>query len=201
MGAMPPARANLASLAKRWAPAISPISLPAVSGPNRARLTVAARPGRRARRSRPRAHRWCGSARAGGVARRGRIRTLAVCSARARRRPILVVFFFDNRAQRGRDCSGQRSCRCQSNRCRARCACEPDVRGDRPAAGCRARRRPARHRQPVDAFAQRGAGDRDRVDAVGLSAVATTAALAGHQPRRDPDHAFAMDKQKPLEGT
>jgi hypothetical protein len=33
IGAMPPARASLASLAKRWAPAISPISLPAVNGP------------------------------------------------------------------------------------------------------------------------------------------------------------------------
>jgi hypothetical protein len=69
---------------------------------------------------------------------------------------------------------------------------QPDVELDAGQLG---------HRQPVDAFAQRCAGDRDRVDAVGLSAVATTAALAGHQPRRDPDHALAMDKQKPLKGT
>jgi hypothetical protein len=33
IGAMPPARASFASLENRWAPAISPISLPAVSAP------------------------------------------------------------------------------------------------------------------------------------------------------------------------
>jgi hypothetical protein len=33
IGGMPPVRARLASVAKRWAPAISPITLPAVSAP------------------------------------------------------------------------------------------------------------------------------------------------------------------------
>ena len=55
-------------------------------------------------------------------------------------------------------------------------------------------------RQPLDAFAQRRAGDGERVDAVGLAALAAAAALAGHQPRRDPDDALAADEQEPLEG-
>ena len=55
-------------------------------------------------------------------------------------------------------------------------------------------------RQPVQAFAQRRPGDGDRVDAVGLAAIAAGAALAGHQPRRDANDALAVDEQKPLEG-
>ena len=55
-------------------------------------------------------------------------------------------------------------------------------------------------RQPLDALAQRGAGDGERVDQVGLAAVAAAAPLAGHQPRRDPDDALATDEQEPLEG-
>ena len=69
---------------------------------------------------------------------------------------------------------------------------QPDVELDAGQLG---------HRQPVNAFPERSAGDGHRVDAVGLAAVATTAALAGHQPRRDPDHALAMNEQEPLEGT
>ena len=38
-----------------------------------------------------------------------------------------------------------------------------------------------------------------RVDAVGLAAIAAAAALAGHQPGRDPDDALAADEQEPLE--
>jgi hypothetical protein len=65
IGAMPPARASLASLAKRWAPAISPISLPAVNGPKPGSASSCGATWARARRSRPRAGRWCGTARAG----------------------------------------------------------------------------------------------------------------------------------------
>jgi hypothetical protein len=39
IGATPAARASLAAVAKRWAPAISPTSLAAVSGPNPGSLT------------------------------------------------------------------------------------------------------------------------------------------------------------------
>ena len=57
------------------------------------------------------------------------------------------------------------------------------------------------HRQPLKAFAQRRAGDGDRVDAVGLAAITTGAALTGHQPGRDADDTLAVDEQEPLEGT
>ena len=55
-------------------------------------------------------------------------------------------------------------------------------------------------RQPVDALPERGAGDGERVDAVGLAALAAAAALAGHQPGRDPNDTLAVDQQEPLEG-
>jgi hypothetical protein len=38
------------------------------------------------------------------------------------------------------------------------------------------------------------------VDAIRLVAVATCPALAGHQPRRNPNHALAVNEQEPLEG-
>jgi hypothetical protein len=53
-------------------------------------------------------------------------------------------------------------------------------------------------RQAIEAFAQRRASDRHGIDPVRLTAIAAAAALAGHQPRRDPDHAFAAHQQKPL---
>ena len=56
-------------------------------------------------------------------------------------------------------------------------------------------------RQPLDALAQGGAGDGDRVDAVRLAAIASGAPLAGHEPRSDADDAFAVDAQETLEGT
>jgi hypothetical protein len=58
-----------------------------------------------------------------------------------------------------------------------------------------------RDRQPLNALPERRSGDGDGVDAVGPAAIAPGAALVGHQPRRDPDHALAVDEQKPLEGT
>jgi hypothetical protein len=54
-------------------------------------------------------------------------------------------------------------------------------------------------RRPLDAFAQRGPGDRERVDVIGLAAVAVRAALAGHRPGRDPDDALAVSEQETLE--
>jgi len=55
-------------------------------------------------------------------------------------------------------------------------------------------------RQPLDALAQRGAGDGQRVDQVGLAALPAAAPLPGHQPRRDPDDALATHEQEALEG-
>ncbi len=68
---------------------------------------------------------------------------------------------------------------------------QPDVELDAGQLG---------RREPLDALAQRRAGDGERVDAVGLAAITSGAALAGHQPGRDPDDAFAVDEQEPLEG-
>ncbi len=141
---MPAARASLASVAKRSTPAISPSSLAAVKGPkpgsssscgaiwatrsaiSASRPSVAAVSSRRRRNS----------SRA--------MRTLAVCSARARRRAICVDHFFENKALIGSLSSGQRSCRCQSS-----VVVESDTgdgrgaRGGRSRAAGRARRRPA----------------------------------------------------------
>ena len=85
-----------------------------------------------------------GRARAGGAARRGRSgrapsarcapgagRSWSTTSSTTTRSP--------GRSARARGRAGARA-----GRCRARRASEPAVRGDRPAAGCRARRRPAR---------------------------------------------------------
>jgi hypothetical protein len=59
--------ASLASLAKRWAPAISPISLPAVNGPKPGSVSSWARAGRQARRALARGLRWCARACACGA--------------------------------------------------------------------------------------------------------------------------------------
>jgi hypothetical protein len=56
-------------------------------------------------------------------------------------------------------------------------------------------------RQPLHALAQGRAGDGQRVDAVGLTAITAGAALAGHQPGRHANDALAADEQEPLEGT
>ena len=53
--------------------------------------------------------------------------------------------------------------------------------------------------QPVEPFAQRSPGDGDRVDAVGLPALAAAAACVSHQPRRDPQHTLSPLDQETLE--
>ena len=129
------------------------------------------------------------------------IRTRAVCSARARRRAIAGVHFFENSAPPGSSSSGQRSCRCQSS-----VVVERDALADEPFAVIDQQPEvelgpgQLRDRQRLEAFAQRGAGDGERVDAVGLAALAAARARAGHQPGRDPDDALAAGDQEPLEG-
>ena len=54
-------------------------------------------------------------------------------------------------------------------------------------------------RQRLDALGERGASDRDRIDAIGLAALAARAPRVGHQPRRQPNHPLAASDQKPLE--
>ena len=83
--------------------------------------------------------------------------------------------------RRAASSSGQRSCRCQCSVVVERDArCGPAARGDRPAAGCRARRRPAApSATPRCPRAARPARPRAR-RSVGL------AALAACAPRRSP---------------
>ena len=56
-----------------------------------------------------------------------------------------------------------------------------------------------RGRQRVETFTQRGPGDRERVDAVGLAAPAGLAPRPGHQRRVHPQNPFAALDQKPLQ--
>jgi hypothetical protein len=53
----------------------------------------------------------------------------------------------------------------------------------------------------VEAFAQRGAGDRDGVDGVGLAAFACDAALADGELGRDADDGLAVSEQEALQRT
>ena len=57
-----------------------------------------------------------------------------------------------------------------------------------------------RRRQRIQAFAQRRPRDRERVDAVGLTALARAATRVGHQLGRHAHDALAALDQKPLEG-
>jgi hypothetical protein len=56
-------------------------------------------------------------------------------------------------------------------------------------------------RERVEAFAQRGPRDVDRVDAIGLAALARALARLGHQVGRDAQHALAALDQEPLQGS
>jgi hypothetical protein len=55
-----------------------------------------------------------------------------------------------------------------------------------------------RSRERSEAFLQCGAGDVERVDRIGLAALAGAAAGAGGKVRRDPQHPLATLDQKPL---
>jgi hypothetical protein len=57
-----------------------------------------------------------------------------------------------------------------------------------------------RRRQAVEALAQRGPGDGQGVDAVGLAAIAAGATRVAHELGRYPDDAFPAGQEKPLEG-
>jgi hypothetical protein len=56
-------------------------------------------------------------------------------------------------------------------------------------------------RQLLNVLAQRGARDRERVDAVGLAALAPGATDVGHQLGRDAQHPLAAADQEALEGS
>ena len=53
-------------------------------------------------------------------------------------------------------------------------------------------------RQRLESFLQRAAGDRERIDRIGLAALTHTPSRGSHQMRRQPDHDLAVIKQEPL---
>ena len=69
----------------------------------------------------------------------------------------------------------------------------------RPAVECRALPRPGARRGGSRSFFQRGAGNAERVDRVGLAALARGATRAGHVLRGDPHDLLAASDQEPLE--
>ena len=56
-----------------------------------------------------------------------------------------------------------------------------------------------RGREGLQALLQRGAGDTERVDRIGLPALSGALASASRQVRRDPQHPLAAGDQKPLQ--
>src|SRR4051812_16909694 len=198
IGATPAARASLAGVAKRWAPAISPTSLAAISGPNpgsasncgaiRPTSTVISRSSwliapvsSRRRRSSSRA-----------------IRTRIVCCARASRRPMRVLHFFENNAPPGSRSSGPQVVQMPQQR-----AVELDAMADQPFAVVDQQPHvelgpvQVRGREPVQALLEGGAGDVERVDRIRLGALAGAPACLGGQVRRGAQHPLAALDQKP----
>ena len=195
---MPAARASLASVAKRPAPAISPTSLAAVSGPSPGSVSsCGATWATRAAISASSAL-IAGSARAGGVVRRGRSgrassarpgRGAGRCGAPLR----------ENNAPPGRASSGQRSWRFHCSVLLIPTRCGRAARGDRPAAGRRAPGRPARAVGNVSSLAPARPA-RPRARRSGRTCRARgRASRAAISLRRDPDHALAARDQEPLQ--
>jgi hypothetical protein len=54
-------------------------------------------------------------------------------------------------------------------------------------------------REVLEAFLERAPGDRERVDRIGLAALANGRASLGHQVRREPRDRFAVIDKEPLE--
>ena len=197
---MPPARASLASLVKRCAPAISPISLPAVSGPE-------AGLGEQLRRDLGDELGDLGLERVDGARELAQVAQLVAGDPDARG----LLGACQAPSDPGRPLLGEQGAARERLlgpevvQVPEQVVVERDRHADEPFAvidqqpDVELDAGQLADRQRVQAFAQRGAGDGDRVDAVGLAALAAAAARAGHQPRRDPDHALATDEQKPLE--
>ena len=202
IGASPAARASLASVAKRSAPAISPTSLAAVSGP---------KPGSESSCGAIWATSWAISASS----------ALIVCGEFAQA-PQLVAGDPDAHrllgarqapadpgAPLGREqrAAGQRELGPEIVQVPLERVVEPDPLADQALAVIDEQPQvelgpvQVRGRQRVEAFAQRRAGDRDRVDAVGLPARPGRAARVGHQLRRHPQHPLAAGDQKPLKAS
>src|SRR5215218_9575973 len=200
IGATPAARASFAGVAKRCAPAISPTSVAAISGPNpgsvmsrgaicvtsmvisRSSWLIAA-VSSRSRRSSSRAFRT-------------RIRLLGAGEPAADPGAPLL------RQQRA---AGQPQLGPQIVQMPQQRAVELDAMADEALAVVDEQPQvelgpvQLRGREGLQALLQRGAGDSERVDRVGLAALARALARLRRQVRRDPQHALAALDQKPLE--
>ena len=200
IGATPAARASLAGVAKRCAPAISPTSLAAVKR-SEPRLGEQLRCDRgdelgdlcleRLDRLReladapqlvagdPDAHRLLGPGEPPGDAR---------CPAAIKQRA-----------------AGQLELGPEIVQMPLQRAVEPDALTNEPFAVINQQPQielapiQVRDREGLQALAQRGAGDGQRIDRVRLPALTSALARAGRQVRRDPQHPLAAGDQKPLQ--
>ena len=200
IGAAPESRASLASLAKRAMPAISPISLAAISVPQ---------PGSAASRGATAVTSAASSCSRSVIARvssRTRLsssratRTRADCSLRARRRARRCCQRRPVSARDGISSSGPEVVQLPAQIVDQRGALldEPiAVIDEQPDVELGAGQ--LRDRQRLETLADRRAGDRDGVDAIGLSRLAGALPGAGHQLRRNADDALAALEQEPLQ--
>src|SRR3954468_22205632 len=182
IGATPAARSGFAAVAKRCAPAISPTSLAAISGPN------------------PGSASSCGAICATStVISRSSWLIAAVSSRRRRSSSRAIRTAADPRAPllREQRPAGQLDLRPEIVQVPQQRAVELDAVANQPLAVIdqqpQIQLRPVqlRGRERVQAFLQRGAGDVERVDRVGLAALTGALARLGGQVRRDPQHALA----------
>ena len=193
IGATPARRANLASLVKRAAPAVSAMSLAAISVPQP--LSSSSSGARSRDQSCDLALRALWPCGCGGGSRppaRGRPCTLVLCSARASLRARRSSQAGRSRQPAGNSSSGQRSCRCQRSRCwSAERALTMSSRWSsrslisRAASSRWAAGRvsgPSRRAALATARASIGSD---------LPAAALAAAALAHQLRGDPDHPLA----------
>ena len=192
-------RASLESLSKRLTPAISPTSLAAVRTPQPGSASsrgaicatsvassrsssLIARVSSRMRRSSSRA-----------------ILTRVDCSARARRPAMRSCQQIALRARAGSSSSGHVVEVPAQVVAQAGSLCDETLAVIDEQPNVELGPRELRDRKRVDSFADRGPGDRDGVDRVGLAALARRDARSGGQLWRDAHDPLAAGKQEPLE--
>ena len=202
IGAVPAWRAKLASLGKRSAPAVRPISSAAVRAPQPVSASSCGRCAlTRASSSRSSASTWRVSARMCASCSRA-TRTRAQAGMRRRRRSIRSSWRGLSSEPRlsERSSSGESSSRCQRNR-----FCDPGALGDEVLAVIG--EQPDLHRSLVEvgggealhAVLDDGPSDGERVDLVRLAGLALAAPRGAHPLRRHPHDPLAGRDQRLLE--
>src|SRR3954466_13239134 len=200
IGATPAARASLAAVAKRWAPAISPTSLAAVSGPNPGSLSscgascatssgdLALEPGDRLGELAQPAQPVAGDPDTHGLLGPGQ-------APRDPRAPLLREQGATWQLELGPEVvelPQQRAVELDAVTNKAFAVVDEQAEvelGPVQMSG----------REGLQPLPQRGTGDVERVDRVGLAALAGAPARIGGQVRRNPQHALAALDQKSLQ--